>query len=138
MFHGLDASFGAKVDGLSELRLLKQSLDYRSRELQDGRKRLRHTQERLLRACEDFKAQRAGLQAELRALGESGVQLGQSLATQQGILERQAETLSHARMDVELLRDEVRRMRSEQREKPVQEGAPTNLRAARPGEHLWG
>lgn len=138
MFHGLDASFGAKVDGLSELRLLKQSLDYRSRELQDGRKRLRHTQERLLRACEDFKAQRAGLQAELRALGESGVQLGQSLATQQGILERQAERLSHARMDVELLRDEVRRMRSEQREKPVQEGAPTNLRAARPGEHLWG
>ena len=138
MFHGLDASFGAKVDGLSELRLLKQSLDYRSRELQDGRKRLRHTQERLLRACEDFKAQRAGLQAELRALGESGVQLGQSLATQQGILERQAERLSHAHMDVELLRDEVRRMRSEQREKPVQEGAPTNLRAARPGEHLWG
>eukprot|EP00435_Cladocopium_sp_Y103_P034443 s1385_g8.t2 len=125
------------VDALSELRLLKQSLDFRSRELQDSRKRLRHTQGRLSQACEDFKAERAGLQAELRALGESGKQLGDSLAAQKALLERQSETLTHERMNVDLLRDEVQRMRDEQRKMPVQEGAPTNLRAARPGEHLW-
>ena len=137
-FTGLDVgTFRPKVDALSELRLLKQSLDFRNRELQDSRKRLRHTQGRLSQACEDFKAERAGLHAELRALGESGKQLGESLATQKALLERQSETLSHERMNVDLLRDEVQRMREEQRKMPVQEGAPTNLRAARPGEHLW-
>ena len=138
-FTGLDVgTFRPKVDALSELRLLKQSLDFRNRELQDSRKRLRHTQGRLANACEDFKAQRAGLQAELRALGESGKQLEESLAAQKALLERQSETLTHERMNVDLLRDEVQRMREEQRKMPVQEGAPTNLRAARPGEHLWG
>ncbi|CAK9022040.1 unnamed protein product [Durusdinium trenchii] len=138
-FHGLDVgTFRPKVDELSGLRLLKQSLDFRSRDLQDGRKRLRNTQERLARACEDFKAERAGLQAELRALGDSGKPLGESLAAQKALLERQSETLTHERMNVDLLRDEVQRMREEQRKTPVQEGAPTNLRAARPGEHLWG
>lgn len=138
-FTGLDVgTFRPKVDALSELRLLKQSLDFRNRELQDSRKRLRHTQGRLANACDDFKAQRAGLQAELRALGESGKQLEESLAAQKALLERQSETLTHERMNVDLLRDEVQRMREEQRKMPVQEGAPTNLRAARPGEHLWG
>ena len=137
-FTGLDAgTFRPKVDALSELRLLKQSLDFRNRDLQDGRKRLKNTQERLTRACEDFRVQRAGLQAELRALGESGKHLGESLAAQKSLLERQSETLQHERMNVDLLRDEVQRMRDEQRKTPVQEGAPTNLRAARPGEYLW-
>eukprot|EP00913_Durusdinium_trenchii_P018822 g17689.t1 len=118
-FHGLDVgTFRPKVDELSGLRLLKQSLDFRSRDLQDGRKRLRNTQERLARACEDFKAERAGLQAELRALGDSGKPLGESLAAQKALLERQSETLTHERMNVDLLRDEVQRMREEQRKTP--------------------
>ncbi|CAJ1461205.1 unnamed protein product [Effrenium voratum] len=82
-FVGLDAdAFQPEADAVAELQLLKQGLDFRSRELQEGRKRLRQTQRRLQTACEEFKAERAGLHAELRSLGQSGQQLGESLHSQ--------------------------------------------------------
>ncbi|CAE7737433.1 unnamed protein product, partial [Symbiodinium sp. CCMP2456] len=115
LFVGLDAgTFQPKASALSELRLAKEGLDFRRRDLEDGRKRLRATQRRLAAACEAFRAERAGLQAELRALGQSGEQLGQSLASQQVLLQQQAESLDHERLTVDVLKDEVRRMREEQ------------------------
>ncbi|CAE7947885.1 unnamed protein product [Symbiodinium sp. KB8] len=115
LFVGLDAgTFQPKASALSELRFAKEGLDFRRRDLEEARKRLRATQRRLAAACEAFRAERAGLQAELRALGQSGEQLGQSLASQQVLLQQQAESLDHERLTVDVLKDEVRRMREEQ------------------------
>ncbi|CAE7719530.1 unnamed protein product [Symbiodinium sp. CCMP2592] len=125
LFVGLDAgTFQPKASALSELRLAKEGLDFRRRDLEDARKRLRATQRRLAAACEAFRAERAGLHAELRALGQSGEQLGQSLASQQVLLQQQAESLDHERLTVDVLKDEVRRMREEQQKSTVRDGPP--------------
>ena len=134
-FVGLDAgTFQPKATALSELRLAKDGLDFRRRDLEEARKRLRATHRRLSEACEAFRAERAGLQAELRALGRSGEQLGQSLASQQVLLQQQAQALDHERLTVDVLKDEVRRMREEQQKTAVREGPPQArpIRAAEP------
>ncbi|CAE7721567.1 unnamed protein product [Symbiodinium pilosum] len=129
-FVGLDAgAFQPKAAALSELRLAKQGLDFRRRDLLEAQKRLRTTQRRLGEACEAFRAQRAGLQEELNL----GSELGHSLASQQALLQKQLETLDHERLTVDVLKDEVRRMREEQHKMPVREGPP-QARLVRPAE----